>query len=306
MRDRAGQILKLACLVLAVILAVQLAQFARRMKPLSGVVVPALPALAADTNSSPATVKGTNKPGGSTGTNVLAIKSTNNPGSNSVAAAQVPKTATNSATGETNAANSTNAAAPAPASPPDEVAVAKTKVEAVEVAAIKGATNPVAGTNGNLPLAFTGTNDSNAFAGMGTNGRIAVKSGRRGTNANRVSAMMRMGMGPNMGGMALPELPPETKARIDRIYESELLGQVIRPQPMGLIGIAGDVAFLRSDNGQTGMVKEGETVGDLKLLQIGVNRVLVEQAGQKKELTIFDGYGGKSLLPPEKEKENPK
>jgi hypothetical protein len=71
----------------------------------------------------------------------------------------------------------------------------------------------------------------------------------------------------------------------------------MRPLPMGLIGIAGDVAFLRSASGQTGLIKEGDTLGDLKLVRIGVNRVLVEQAGQQKELMIFDGYGGTSLLP---------
>jgi hypothetical protein len=71
----------------------------------------------------------------------------------------------------------------------------------------------------------------------------------------------------------------------------------MRPLPMGLIGIAGDVAFLRTASGQTGMIKEGDSLGDLKLLRIGINRVLVEQAGQKVELTIFEGYGGKTLLP---------
>ena len=70
------------------------------------------------------------------------------------------------------------------------------------------------------------------------------------------------------------------------------------------MGIAGDVAFLRSANGQTGMVKEGDSLGDLKLLRIGINRVLVEQGGQKKELTIFSGYGSDSLLPKEIPNEN--
>jgi len=54
---------------------------------------------------------------------------------------------------------------------------------------------------------------------------------------------------------------------------------------------------LRSASGQTGMIKEGETLGDLKLVRIGINRVLVDQGGDKKELMIFDGYGGSSLLP---------
>jgi hypothetical protein len=37
------------------------------------------------------------------------------------------------------------------------------------------------------------------------------------------------------------------------------------------------------------------------LLRIGINRVLVEQDGKKSELTIFDGYGGESLMAKEKE-----
>jgi len=71
----------------------------------------------------------------------------------------------------------------------------------------------------------------------------------------------------------------------------------MRPRPVGVIGIAGNVAFLRSANGQTGLCKESDNLDELKLVKIGINRVLVEQAGQMKELMIFEGYGGKSLLP---------
>jgi hypothetical protein len=72
---------------------------------------------------------------------------------------------------------------------------------------------------------------------------------------------------------------------------------VIRPLPKALLGIAGELAFLRAANGQTGVVKEGGEVSGLKLLRIGTNRVLVEEQGKKEELTIFGGYGGESLLP---------
>ena len=65
----------------------------------------------------------------------------------------------------------------------------------------------------------------------------------------------------------------------------------------GGVGIAGNVAFLRSPTGQTGLVKEGDELGGLKLIRIGINRVLVEQEGQKKELTLFNGFGSESLLP---------
>ena len=120
-------------------------------------------------------------------------------------------------------------------------------------------------------------------------------------------AMAGMSSGPpgmRGGRTPAPELSPEIKARVDRIYESEILGQVMRPLPMALMGIAGNSAFLRSPSGQTGLVKEGDSLGEIKLLRIGINRVLVEQDGQKKELMIFEGYGGESLLP--KEKETPK
>ena len=57
--------------------------------------------------------------------------------------------------------------------------------------------------------------------------------------------------------------------------------------PMALLGIADDDAFLRGPDGQTGMVKEGGELGGIKLLRIGINRVLIEQDGEKKELTVF-------------------
>ena len=95
-------------------------------------------------------------------------------------------------------------------------------------------------------------------------------------------------------GHALPKL---VQARVDTIVESEILAPIQRPVPMALLGIAGSDAFLRTPNGQSGMIKEGEELGGVRLLRIGTNRVLVEQDGQKKELTIFSGYGGEPLLP---------
>jgi hypothetical protein len=66
---------------------------------------------------------------------------------------------------------------------------------------------------------------------------------------------------------------------------------------MALLGVAGKSALIRSPSGQTGLIKEGEDLGEIKLLRIGINRVLVEQDGQQKELMIFSGLGGESLLP---------
>ena len=141
------------------------------------------------------------------------------------------------------------------------------------------------------------------LAAAGTNS--AARSKSKDTNSSPPSAMAMGGMNFNAsqmrGGGKAAELPPEIKARVDRIYESELFGMVIRPVPMGLLGIAGNSAFLRSPSGQTGLVKEGDSLGEIKLLRIGINRVLVEQDGKKSELMIFEGFGGESLMPKEKE-----
>lgn len=127
------------------------------------------------------------------------------------------------------------------------------------------------------------------------------------TNAQAKMKPLRHGRRPGMmmmmGGMGGPggnlKLPPGIQARVDRIKESEILGPFMRPAPMALLGIADDDVFLRAPDGQTGMVKEGGELGGVKLVRIGINRVLVEENGEKKELTLFDGFGGESLMPKE-------
>ncbi len=112
---------------------------------------------------------------------------------------------------------------------------------------------------------------------------------------------------PGAGPRGRPPGPPPTPApgspAVERIIESEIFGPVPHPMPMALLGIAGPDAFIRAPNGQTGLLREGEELGGIKLLRIGTNRVLVEEAGQQKELTIFEGFGSETLLP--KGKENP-
>jgi len=102
-----------------------------------------------------------------------------------------------------------------------------------------------------------------------------------------------------------PELAPAIQARVDRITQSEIFGTVIRPLPMALLGIAGNNALLRAPNGQTGLIKEGEELGGVKLLRIGTNRVLIEHEQQEKELTLFSGFGSETLMPKVKGKTNP-
>lgn len=107
----------------------------------------------------------------------------------------------------------------------------------------------------------------------------------------------RPGRGGTPGGPG-PALPPEAQARVDRIVQSELLGMIMRPPPMALLGIVGDDVLLRAPNGMSGLVRAGGELGGVQVLRIGTNRVLVKEDGVEKELTIFDGIGGESLLSP--------
>jgi hypothetical protein len=94
-------------------------------------------------------------------------------------------------------------------------------------------------------------------------------------------------------------LEPGVQSRVDRISQSEILGVVMAKKalPMALLGIGGKDAFLRAPNGQTGLLREGEELGGIKLLRIGTNRVLIEHENQQNELTLFSGFGGETLLP---------
>lgn len=104
------------------------------------------------------------------------------------------------------------------------------------------------------------------------------------------------------GPAPAPKLAADVQDKVDRIYQSELLGPVIRPMPMELLGIGGKDAFIRTPNGQTGLLREGEEFGGIKLLKIGTNRVLVEEKGKQKELIIFSGFGGETLVQKEQAK----
>lgn len=162
-----------------------------------------------------------------------------------------------------------------------------------------------------IPAAIFTAAGSNALASAkGTNALPRQDSQTKATNAppsiketNPASRRMNLGSRPGMEDRP-SDLPPAVQARVERITQSEILGPVIRPLPMALLGIAGNHAVLRAPNGQTGLVREGEELGGVKLLRLGTNRVLVEHEGQTKELTVFSGFGSETLLP--KGKENPK
>jgi hypothetical protein len=155
----------------------------------------------------------------------------------------------------------------------------------------------IADTNVAMAKVAGGTNAVVTDLGKtnGTNAAMAKAAGaRRPPPASPQMAGMMSGPG---GAPKAAKLPPEIQARVDRVVESEIFAPINHPMPMALLGVAGKVAFLRAPSGQTGMVKEGDSLGEIKLLRVGVNRVLVEQDGEQKELMIFSGLGGESLLP---------
>jgi hypothetical protein len=285
MLERSESVLKVICVALAALLLFQVVRLIVRSDPLAHLNIPALPTLPPDTNAL----------AGGTGTN--------------------SPTTLGSGKAVTNAAHSGVQAAGAATNTPSRPESGKKGTNVLYLVTAQNQTNTPAlmatkknDTNTATEL-LSGTKDTNIVARLDS-ARTNLSAALSGmTNRGpRISAGMppqMAGMGPfgRPGAMAAPELPLPIRARVDRITDSEILGPVMRPLPIALLGIAGNVAFLRAASGQTGLVKEGDDLGGLKLIRIGTNRVLVEDDGQKKELTIFSGYGGESLLP--KQKDNP-
>jgi hypothetical protein len=305
MRERSDMILKIACLALAALLLYQVAHVLFVGNPLARVTMPVLPSLPAEAGIDSTVGKGTNSApviaSAATGTNNPSGKSgatSTNPPSAAVAAETNKSANLPEAAGTTNtnavvhaAIADTNKGAASPPheagsinlTPPMRVAVGSTNTTSPKASLDKA-------TNAALP---------EEAAKEGTNSKSSPKTAKKDTNAAPARATATAGsdgLPHSMPGKKAADLPPAIQARVERISDSEILGPVIRPLPMGLLGIAGNVAFLRAPSGQTGLVKEGDELGGLKLLRIGINRVLIEQEGQKKELMLFSGYGGPSLL----------
>jgi hypothetical protein len=304
MSERPLQILKAVCLLLGVLLVVRLAPIAKRANPLAHSTIPAVPVLeeesapasntstnhsvAHTTNQESASLSHTNLPlvGTNLATTNKAQEQTNGAvaqhdktagGTNVLAEAEAPTGKTNAAVaesgGQTNQAERIVSGSP------------QTNSHHAELIAATNET-AVAGTN-------------KAGQGNGTNSPAIKNAMNRSIVAAGIPPGVPFpgGLPPGMGAKKAAPLSVPLQARIDRIIESELLGQVIHPLPMLLMGIAGDVAFLRAPNGQTGLVKPGDSLGDLKLIRIGTNRVLVQADGTEQELMIFSGLGGESLIP---------
>jgi hypothetical protein len=287
MRDRSEQILRFTSLALTALLLALLVRAGCRAGSLVGVKIPPVPVL--ETNS----VAGTNSPATSNvqtpnavSTHVLNANLVN---TNAVIADAVNTNAVKAGVAATNVLTNGD--------------VSLTGSNHVQTAHDPGTNVPSTHqTAQGTTNAVNQTNHVNHLTASGTNSA--------GQSARRFTGSMPPGMGfggfPMMPGMAgnAPKLPPEIQACVDKIVNSEIFAPVMHPLPMALLGIAGNTAFLRTADGQTGLVKAGDSLGDLKLLRIGINRVLVEQAGQRKELMIFDGYGGESLLQNDTSHEN--
>jgi hypothetical protein len=277
MRERAEQILKIVCACLGLVLALQLGKLAIQPNPLAGVTIPDLPSLPAETN---AIASVTTRP-------PTKLDATN--------AAKTKDSKTNAAlmSADTNTVSQSKAKTPGTGT--NDSASASVSAASMLPATNTSPTNAIA-------LVSTNTQARTNKPEAGTNAVVADAANTNGASASvkkhsKKGGDLPPGMMAGLSGGKSPKLAPGIQARVDRITDSEILGPVIHPMPMALLGIAGNVAFLRSPSGQTGLVKEGEDLGEIKLLRIGVNRVLVEQNGEKKELMIFAGLGGESLLP---------
>jgi hypothetical protein len=184
---------------------------------------------------------------------------------------------------------------------------ATTNAVAATTNAVAATTNAVAVTI-NTPFATStnGINSTNVFA---TNSVRAMTNTLTGTNsiAANGGALPGVSNAPPLLGGAISQgrrpprtirpLSPLAQARVNRFTQSEILAPIFRPPPMALLGIAGRDAFIRTPSGQTTLLREGGEKDGIKLLRLGTNRVLIEQAGEKKELMIFNGFGSESLLP---------
>jgi hypothetical protein len=292
--ERAEPILKIVCLILAVLVIYDLVEIVVRWNPFRGVTVPALPSLTASTNH----------PAGGAPDQSLAAKAVSK-GTNAPPRLPATNTAMWVAGANTNPASQKMSA---------------------DIGTNSTAQTVLVKTNGNLETnllahletKWSGTNWAAATNSINQATNILASTNAGGTNVvvgtNSAKQMLASAPMPDMAGMNFnpfgptgkrgADIPLAIQTRINRIVDSEVLGPVMHPLPMALLGIAGEFAFLRSANGQTGLVKEGDSLADLKLLRIGINRVLVEQGGQNKELMIFSGYGGDSLLPTNTPDEN--
>jgi len=276
MLNQPEKIVRIVCLTLGVLVLWQLTALIFRANPLSHLTIPAVPTLSTNgaAEAKPAAAHAGFMPSQATNAVVAKPPATNGSATNSMVL--------------------TN---------PVFSRAANTQIVA---ALINSPTNAVSGGTNALGVV------SHKMTGRKTNEVVVSSHALPGTNGpdkpkrilpeGMMNPATMSGMPAGMGmfpqpGKASGKLTPEIQSRVDKIVDSEMFAPVMHPLPMALMGIAGELAFLRSASGQTGLVKPGDSLGEIKLLRIGINRVLIEVNGQKQELTIFEGYGGESLMP---------
>ncbi|HVY72404.1 MAG TPA: hypothetical protein VHH73_20885 [Verrucomicrobiae bacterium] len=284
MFERSEPVLKIICLGLAALLVLKFSHLALRNRGFDQVRIPEIPSLPSGTNSL-ATPKASTPASPSGGAKQTA---------NSAAGKEGDKSSTNKVAGSTNSAG-TNATMAANANTNGTNTAAAAKSSGADTNAAATSTNSVAGKPGGANTIAKGD-----LPKPGPDAVAGARPGGRPPRGPGMPGMMGMG-GP--GNVNLSDLPEKIRSHVDKITQSEILGPVMRPIPMGLLGIAGPDVFLRAPNGQTGMIREGGELGGVKLLKVGINRVLVEENGKPVELTIYAGMGGESLMPKTKEKE---
>lgn len=287
MFERSERALKILCGAVAALVLYRLVLALIHINPLYHVTIPQLPALpAAD---------------GATKTNALVAAATPSAGQGKAANAAAPKHGTNTSTTVTNLlSTSSNVVGQAT----NALVLATNKASPGTNLLARGTNSVAEATNAVAQAAHSSPGVPNANSGPKTGNppELAQMGGPAG-RPRRMPPGAFPGMPPGgMPGMPNPGPPlaPALQARIDRVIESEILAPVMRPLPMALLGIAGNSAFFRAPNGQTSLIKEGEESGGVKLLRIGINRILVEENGEQKELTIFSGLGGDSLVSTQK------
>ena len=302
MFERAELVLRIVCMGLATLLLYQLAHLALRGDPLARLNIPAVPSLAASTNAPP----------GRKGTNAVPVPALAKTPMNSVSRQDSPKNGTNAVAAQEARKTPTNfiaelrlGEAQIYSVPSPELGTRETNSALAREAGRKQ-TNSVARQEPGKTHTNSVRSLETGKTATATATRLEPKSGPT-PERNRPTSVPSPAparMGPGSGPGTAPEVPPAIRARVDRITQSEIFGPVPKPKiiPMALLGIAGNDAFLRAPTGETGLLKEGEELGGVKLLRIGTNRVLVEHEGQQKELIMFSGFGGETLLPKGKEK----
>ena len=119
---------------------------------------------------------------------------------------------------------------------------------AFQIARLGARTDPLDGLK--LPTLDLGPANIAASETAKTNPPAANTSGSA-TQSTVSSTATNRASSPARATAPTNALPGSVQSRVDRITQSEILGAIVRPKPLALLGIAGNDAFLRTPAGQT-------------------------------------------------------